>query len=193
MPEIPSSTPAESPAGSPSGGTPSAPAPAGGSAPAAADAPERPAAASPGFRADATVEEIIAARNAALAGGLGERLGMSFSTLSAERATATMPVAGNTQPMGLLHGGASIALAETMASFAAHVHAVSVHGPGAYAVGTDVSATHHRSARDGVVTAVCTARHLGRSSAFYLVEVHDEAGRLLCTATVNNAVIQPRP
>lgn len=125
-------------------------------------------------------------------GTLVERCGMELLSLSADGGVMTMPVAGNTQPAGLLHGGATIALAESVASFAAIVHAREVHGDGAQAVGTSVSALHHRSARSGIVTATCTIRHSGRQVASYLVDVHDEGGTLLSTITVQTMLLPPR-
>lgn len=125
-------------------------------------------------------------------GVLAERMGIEFQELSAERSVATMPVEGNTQPAGLLHGGATIALAETIASMAAIAQAREVHGPRAQAVGTSVSATHHRSGRTGTVTARCRALHLGRQVASYLVEVVDEQDRLLSTVQVSTMLLPPR-
>lgn len=122
-----------------------------------------------------------------------ERCGMEIVDIGARGGTMTMPVAGNTQPAGLLHGGATIALAESVASLAAVLHAREVHGEGAQAVGTSVSALHHRSARDGIVTATCTVRHAGRQVASYLVDVHDEQGTLLSTITISTALLPPRP
>src|SRR5699024_11898325 len=116
---------------------------------------------------------------------LRERCGIELLTRDAGGGTASMPVAGNTQPAGLLHGGATIALAESIASFAAILQAREVHGDGAQAVGTSVSALHHRSARSGSVLASCTPRHLGRQVANYLVEIEDDEGRLLSTVTVD--------
>jgi 1,4-dihydroxy-2-naphthoyl-CoA hydrolase len=113
-------------------------------------------------------------------GTLIERLGIEFVEVSAQRLVATMPVSGNTQPYGLLHGGASVALAETLGSFGAMLAA----GEGRVAVGVDVNATHHRSARTGVVTATATAASLGRTLACYEVVVVDEAGRRVCTARI---------
>ncbi|MGO1947657.1 PaaI family thioesterase [Brachybacterium alimentarium] len=123
---------------------------------------------------------------------LVERCGMELVSLDADGGVMTMPVKGNTQPAGLLHGGATIALAESVASFAAILRARDVHGEGAQAVGTSVSALHHRSARSGLVTATCTARHSGRQVASYLVDVHDEAGTLLSTVTVQTMLLPPR-
>jgi 1,4-dihydroxy-2-naphthoyl-CoA hydrolase len=127
-----------------------------------------------------------------LRGTLMERCGIELLTLDEGGGTASMPVQGNTQPAGLLHGGATIALAETIASFAAMLRARTVHGEGGQAVGASVSALHHRSARSGRVVATCTPRHLGRQVASYLVDVHDEAGTLLSTVTVSTQLLAPR-
>jgi uncharacterized protein (TIGR00369 family) len=113
-------------------------------------------------------------------GRLGEKLGIRFTEISAQRLVATMPVEGNTQPAGLLHGGASAALAESLGSVGAAVHA----GPGALVVGVDINATHHRAARSGVVTGVATPLHLGRTVATYDVSITDEDGRRICTARI---------
>ena len=86
-----------------------------------------------------------------------ERMGIAFVEVGPDRLVATMPVEGNTQPYGLLHGGASVVLAETLGSFGSVLHA----GPGRVAVGIDINATHHRAARRGVVTGTATPLHLG--------------------------------
>lgn len=117
-------------------------------------------------------------RDLSYPGTLLERMGITVLEVSAQRAVATMPVEGNTQPAGLLHGGASVVLAETLGSIAAHEHA----GPGRTAVGIEVSATHHRSARSGLVTGTATALHLGRQLASYEIVVEDAEGRRLCTS-----------
>ncbi|GAA4527693.1 hotdog fold thioesterase [Brachybacterium paraconglomeratum] len=127
-----------------------------------------------------------------LRGTLVERCGMELLTLDAAGGTITMPVEGNLQPARLLHGGATIALAETIASFCAILQARAAHGEKAQAVGTSVSALHHRSARQGTVTGTCRALHLGRQVANYLVEVHDEQGTLLSTITVATQLLPPR-
>ena len=136
--------------------------------------------------------ELAAQLAASFAGPLVERLGLEGLSLDSGGGTMRMPVAGSTQPAGLLHGGATIALAESIASLAAVLRAREVHGEGAQAVGTSVSALHHRSAREGWVTATGTPRHLGRQGASYLVEAHDEAGRLLSTITVSTQLLPPR-
>jgi 1,4-dihydroxy-2-naphthoyl-CoA hydrolase len=122
------------------------------------------------------------------AGGLYWKLGMRIESASAEEVTGTMPVAGNTQPYQLLAGGASVAFAETLASTAAALYA----GPDQIAVGVEVSASHHRSARTDVVRGVATAVHLGGSLASYDVGVFDRRGRKLCSCRVT-CMIRPRP
>ncbi|MGY4642404.1 PaaI family thioesterase [Cellulomonas sp. URHB0016] len=122
------------------------------------------------------------------AGTLLERMGIEVVELTAERAVGTMPVAGNTQPFGLLHGGASAVLAETLGSYAAQVHA----GPDRAAVGIELNATHHRSARSGSVTGTATALHLGSTLVSYQVVVDDEDGRRLCTARLTCMLIDAR-
>lgn len=111
-------------------------------------------------------------------GGLIDRLHMTVTHVSAESATATMPVDGNTQPHGLLHGGASAALAETVGSLAAAVHA----GPGRIAVGVDLNITHHRGVTRGFVRAEATALRLGRTVASYEVAIFDDHDERVATA-----------
>lgn len=113
-------------------------------------------------------------------GTLGERVGIEFVEVSAERVVARMPVKGNTQPYGLLHGGASVVLAESLGSIGAAIHA----GEGRIAVGIEINATHHRSASEGYVTGVATMLHGGRSLASYEVEITDEQGRRVCTSRI---------
>ena len=121
-------------------------------------------------------------------GTLVERLGIELVEAGPERVVGTMPVAGNTQPLGLLHGGASVAFAETLGSYAAALHA----GPGRQAVGIEVSATHHRGVRDGVVTGRATAVHLGGTTASYEIVVEDETSRRICTARLTCLLIAAR-
>lgn len=110
-------------------------------------------------------------------GALGERMGMRLVECSADRVVLTMPVEGNTQPFGLLHGGANAVLIETAGSIGAALHA----GPEAMVVGLDINATHHRSASHGTVTAVAEPLSLGRTLTSYEVTVRDDADRLLAT------------
>src|ERR1700761_4039835 len=113
-----------------------------------------------------------------LGGELGNKLGIEFYEVTPERVVARMPVEGNRQPYGLLHGGASCVLAESLGSIGAALHA----GPGRIAVGVDINATHHRSATEGFVTGVATPLHLGRSAASYEIVITDEQDRRVCTA-----------
>jgi 1,4-dihydroxy-2-naphthoyl-CoA hydrolase len=139
--------------------------------------PEDPAASLvPGLVPDLTAQSVFSG----WAGGLGERLGIEILEASPERIVGTMPVDGNTQPFGLLHGGASCALAESLGSVGASMHAAMAFG--GYAVGIEISATHHRSARAGRVTGVATPLHLGGTVATYDVVITDEAGDRICTA-----------
>jgi 1,4-dihydroxy-2-naphthoyl-CoA hydrolase len=113
-------------------------------------------------------------------GALAERMGVTISEASSERVVGTMPVDGNTQPYGLLHGGASCVLAETVGSIGAALHGATVGRPLAF--GVDINATHHRAAREGVVTAVATAVHRGAGTATYEIVITDERDRRTCTA-----------
>lgn len=122
-------------------------------------------------------------------GALNDKLGIRLLEATAERLVATMPVEGNTQPYGLLHGGASVALAETLGSMGSAIHA---EQHGRIPVGVDINATHHRSATSGVVTGTATAIHLGRTSAAYEIVIVDERGKRVCTSRITCALIEPR-
>jgi uncharacterized protein (TIGR00369 family) len=121
-------------------------------------------------------------------GDLVPKLGIVFTRMEVDRVEATMPVTGNTQVVGLLHGGATAALAETLGSFAAALHARGRRNP----VGVDLNITHHRGARAGLVTAVCTPLHLGRTSTSHQIAVSDEQGRRIATARITNQLLEPR-
>jgi len=120
---------------------------------------------------------------------LAARIGIELTEVGPGRLVGTLPVSGNRQPYGMLHGGASVVLAETLGSIAAALHA----GPGRVAVGVDISATHHRAARDGVVTGVCTPLHEGSRVASYEIVLTDEEDRRICTARLTCAVLQRPP
>jgi 1,4-dihydroxy-2-naphthoyl-CoA hydrolase len=117
-------------------------------------------------------------------GALVVKMGIRFLEMSPERTVATMPVEGNTQVAGILHGGAHVVLAETLGSFAAGMHA----GPGRQALGIEVGATHHRAIAAGTVTGTCTAIHLGRTLATHEIVMTDEQGRRLSTARITNLI-----
>ncbi len=121
-------------------------------------------------------------------GDLNDKMGVRLIEVSPQRVVGTMPVKGNTQPYGLLHGGASVVLAESLGSVGSAMHA----SPDRQAVGVDINATHHRSAREGVVTGTATAIHLGRTSACYEVVITDDEGRRLCTSRITCALVPLR-
>ncbi|MDT3397906.1 hotdog fold thioesterase [Streptomyces sp. B1866] len=112
------------------------------------------------------------------AGHLGSRMGLRIVEASPEQVTGTLPVEGNTQPYGLLHGGASAVLAETLGSVGSMLHA----GPHRIAVGVDLNCTHHSGVRAGLVTGVARPLHRGRATATYETVITDERGRRVCTA-----------
>lgn len=112
------------------------------------------------------------------AGHLGARMGVHIVEASPERVTGTMPVEGNTQPYGLLHGGASAVLAETLGSIGAMLHG----GPDHIAVGVDLNCTHHRGVRSGLVTGTATPVHRGRTTATYEIVITDEQNKRVCSA-----------
>lgn len=121
-------------------------------------------------------------------GTLIPKLGIVFEELSPERTVATMPVAENTQPAGLLHGGASAALLETLGSFAANEAA-----PEGYAaVGTELNISHVRSATSGLVRGTCIALKIGRSQCVHRIDITDEQGKLISTGRMTNSIIPRR-
>lgn len=123
-----------------------------------------------------------------LAEQLIHRLGIEIQEWTRERVVATMPVAGNRQPYGLLHGGASAALAETLGSLAAGAYVA----PDGMLVGLELNCTHHRAARDGLVTGVCEPLHQGSQVGTYQVTIRDDRGQLVCTARLT-CLLRKRP
>ena len=119
-------------------------------------------------------------------GDLAQKMGIEIHELSAERAVATMPVEGNTQPRGLLHGGAYLVLGETLGSFAANVWA----GENAYAVGIEISASHSKSATKGLVTGVATAISLGKTLTVHQIVVTNQDGERCSTIRITNLIRQ---
>ena len=117
---------------------------------------------------------------------LPERMGIVLLEASPERVVATMPVAGNTQPYGLLHGGASVVLAETLGSIGAALHAAQLFN--GIAVGIEVNATHHKSAKSGLVTGVATPLRRGGMIASYEIVISDESNERICTARLTCAL-----
>lgn len=134
------------------------------------------------------IEEYLASLPHGM-GALNEKMGIRILELGVDRVVASMPVEGNTQPFGLLHGGASVVLAETLGSIGSGLHGEPM---GKVPVGVDINATHHRSATTGIVTGVATAIHLGRTSAVFEVVITDERGKRVCTSRITCALIDPR-
>ena len=114
-------------------------------------------------------------------GPMAERMGIKLISASSQKVVGTMPVEGNTQPFGLLNGGASMALVETLGSIGAIIHA----GKDRFAVGIEINGSHHKSARTGIVTGTATAISLGKTLATYEVKITDEAGDLICTGRIS--------
>lgn len=115
---------------------------------------------------------------------LSDRVGLVITDNDPQQLTGTMPVAGNRQPYGLLHGGASAVLAETLGSIAAALHA----GPDNVAMGIELNCTHHRAATTGLVTGVCTPLHVGRTVSSFEIVISDENQRRVCTARLTCAI-----
>ena len=130
----------------------------------------------------------IPAEYAELNSALDTKMGFELLALTPERVVGRMPVAGNTQPYGLWHGGASCVLAETLASLGSFMYAQ----PERISVGVDINATHHRSVTAGWVTGTATALRLGRMVASYEIVITDDAGERVCTARVTCQLVTPR-
>ena len=123
----------------------------------------------------------------ALPRGLMDSLGIEIVALDPARVVATMPVDRRThQPFGLLHGGASVALAETVASIGASLN---VDRARSMAVGLEINANHVRAVRDGTVTGVGTPLHVGRATQVWEVRISDASGRLVCVSRCTLAVV----
>jgi uncharacterized protein (TIGR00369 family) len=115
-------------------------------------------------------------------GELTQKMGIEYLELTAERSVARMPVEGNRQVVGILHGGAHVVLGESLGSLSAAIHA----GPGRFAVGIDVNATHTKSVSEGWVTATCTAISLGRTICVHEIAITNSAGERLSTIRITN-------
>ena len=129
--------------------------------------------------------EIIRKRGA---GALGEKMGIQVIEATPQRLVGTMPVEGNTQPVGLLHGGASVVLAESLGSIGTQLHA----GIDRRIVGVDINATHHKSATQGIVTAVATPISLGKTMCCYEIVITNDAGERTCTARITCLILAQR-
>ena len=121
-------------------------------------------------------------------GALDKKMGIEITEASPQRLVGRMPVEGNTQPFGLLHGGANVVLAESLGSVGTHLHA----GPSRKIVGIEISASHHKSATEGYVTAVATAVTLGKTLCTYNVEITNDKGEKTCTARITCLILAKR-
>lgn len=126
--------------------------------------------------------ELVARLGDSGGGQLARKMGIEFLELSAEHSVARMPVEGNRQVVGLLHGGAHVVLGESLGSISSAIHA----GPGRMAVGIEINATHSRSITEGWVTGTCTALVLGRTLCTHEIVMTDEEGRRLSTVRMTN-------
>ncbi len=115
-------------------------------------------------------------------GALTVKMGVEYLELTAEHSVARMPVEGNTQVVGILHGGAHVVLGESLGSISSAIHA----GPGRMAMGIEINATHSRSVSTGFVTATCDAIVLGRTLATHEIVIRDDEGRRLSTVRMTN-------
>jgi 1,4-dihydroxy-2-naphthoyl-CoA hydrolase len=121
-------------------------------------------------------------------GALDKKMGIEIIEASPEHLVGTMPVEGNTQPFGLLHGGANVVLAESLGSVGTQLHA----GPTRRIVGIEISASHHKSATSGIVTAVATAVTLGKTLCTYNVEITNDKGEKTCSARITCLILAER-
>jgi uncharacterized protein (TIGR00369 family) len=121
-------------------------------------------------------------------GALDKKMGIEIIEASPDRLVATMPVEGNTQPVGLLHGGANVVLAESLGSVGTQLHA----GPNRRIVGVDINATHHKSATKGIVTGVATAVSLGKTMCCYDIVITNDEGQRTCTARITCLILAER-
>ncbi len=121
-------------------------------------------------------------------GALDKKMGIEIIEASPSRLVGTMPVEGNTQPIGLLHGGANVVLAESLGSIGTQLHA----GANRKIVGVDINATNHKSATSGIVTGVATAITLGKTLCSYQVEITNEKGERTCTARITCLILAER-
>ncbi len=121
-------------------------------------------------------------------GALDQKMGIKIIEIEPGRLVGTMPVEGNTQPFGLLHGGANVVLAESLGSIGTSLHA----GPTRKIVGVDINATHHKSATSGLVTGVATAISLGKTLCSWDIVITNEAGERTCTARITCLILAER-
>ena len=121
-------------------------------------------------------------------GALDKKMGIEITEASLTRLVATMPVDGNTQPMGILHGGASVVLAESLGSVGTQLNA----GEHRRIVGVDINATHHKATATGIVTGVATAVSIGKTLCCWDIVITNDAGQRTCTARITCLILADR-
>jgi 1,4-dihydroxy-2-naphthoyl-CoA hydrolase len=134
-------------------------------------------------------DQLMAAIEGTTPGSLMERIGLEWLEAGLDRMVARIPVEGNTQPYGLLHGGVTAALCETVGSMGTAIHV----GEGRSPVGIQLSVNHLRAVRQGYVTAIGVPVHVGRTTALWDVSVEDGAGRLVATGRLTLAIRDRAP
>ena len=121
-------------------------------------------------------------------GALDKKMGIEITEASLTRLVGTMPVEGNTQPMGILHGGASVVLAESLGSIGTQINA----GANRRIVGIDINATHHKATATGTVTGVATAVSIGKTLCCWDIVITNEDGQRTCTARITCMILADR-
>ena len=121
-------------------------------------------------------------------GALDKKMGIEITEASLTRLVGTMPVEGNTQPMGILHGGASVVLAESLGSVGTQLNA----GENRRIVGIDINATHHKATASGSVTGVATAVSIGKTLCCWDIIITNEDGQRTCTARITCMILAER-
>ncbi|MBX3253582.1 MAG: hotdog fold thioesterase [Chitinophagaceae bacterium] len=138
------------------------------------------------FKKEFSLEKL----QAMSAGTMGEHLGITFTEIGDHYLKATMPVDHRTkQPYGLLHGGASVALAETLGSVAS---SLVLDSSSQLCVGLEINANHIRSASQGYVTGTATPIHLGSSTHVWEIKIHDQGNKLICISRLTVAILKRR-
>lgn len=136
---------------------------------------------------DSEIDYLVELKNRGI-GALDKKMGIQVIEASPQRLVGTMPVEGNTQAVGLLHGGASVVLAESLGSIGTALHA----GLDRRIVGVDINATHHRSATSGIVTGVATAISLGKTMCSYEIIITNAENQRICTARISCLILAKR-
>lgn len=138
------------------------------------------------YKNDYTIEEL----NALGANTMAQLLGMTFTEIGDDFLKLQMPVDHRThQPYGILHGGASAALAETVGSVAS---SMCINNDKQLCVGMEINCNHVRGKTDGIVTATATALHLGATSHIWDIKITDEQGKLICISRLTMAILRKR-